>query len=178
MADDMFDLGLEQFQQQINILVRDLDQMNEAVEAGAVEAANEAAEIIADEQRRLLLQAHFRNKKTDLAALIKIKKSSSKRYYRLNIGYDTETIRAHPEVLVIEYGRPGKSARRISPVQKDFEMTRDGKTYKIKGRRKGDFPPQTPHIKPGFILAKDKAAEHFRDRLLEIAQRKWNNNGG
>lgn len=165
MSDDMFDLGLEQFQQQINILVRDLDQMSEAVESGAVEAANEAAEIIADEQRRLLLQAHFRDKKTDLAALIKIKKSNSKRYYRLNIGYDTETIRAHPEVLVIEYGRPGKSARRMKPTDK-------------LGRKKGDFPPQTPHIKPGFILAKDKAAEHFRDRLLEIAQRKWNNNGG
>lgn len=178
MADDMFDLGLEQFQQQINILVRDLDQMNEAVEAGAVEAANEAAEMIAAEQRRLLSAANFKKRKNNLANFIKVRQSSSKKYYRLNIGYDSWTIKNFPEVLVIEYGRPGKSARRISPVQKDFEMTRDGKTYKIKGRRKGDFPPQTPHIKPGFILAKDKATEHFRDRLLEIAQRKWNNNGG
>lgn len=164
MADDMFDMGLEQFQQQINILVRDLDQMSEAVEAGAVEAANEAAEMIAAEQRRLLSAAVFQHKKADLAALIKVKKSNSKKYYRLNIGYDSETIKAHPEVLVIEYGRPGKSARRMKPTDK-------------LGRKKGDFPPQTPHIKPGFILAKDKAAEHFRDRLLEIARQKWNNGG-
>lgn len=164
MADDMFDLGLEQFQQQINILVRDLDQMSEAVEAGAVEAANESAEMIAAEQRRLLSAAVFQRKKADLAALIKVKKSNSKKYYRLNIGYDSETIKAHPEVLVIEYGRPGKSARRMKPTDK-------------LGRKKGDFPPQTPHIKPGFILAKDKAAEHFRDRLLEIARQKWNNGG-
>nr|DAF04288.1 MAG TPA: hypothetical protein [Caudoviricetes sp.] len=165
MADDMFDLGLEQFQQQINILVRDLDQMSEAVEAGAVEAANEAAEMIAAEQKRLLSAAHFKRRtSTNLPALIKVKKSSSKKYYRLNIGYDSETIKAHPEVLVIEYGRPGKSARRMKPTDK-------------LGRKKGDFPPQTPHIKSGFILAKDKAAEHFRDSLLEIAKQKWNNGG-
>lgn len=177
MADDMFDLGLEQFQQQINILVRDLDQMSEAVEAGAVDAANEAAEMIADEQRRILSAANFKRRKYNLANLIKVRQSSSKKYYQLHIGYDSLTLKAFPELLVIEYGRPGKSARRMSPVQKDFEMTRDGKTYKIKGRRKGGFPSQTPHIKPGFILAKDKAAEHFRDRLLEIAKQKWNNGG-
>lgn len=93
------------------------------------------------------------------------------------IGYDSAAIKAHPEVLVIEYGRPGKSARRMSPVQKNFKMTRGRKKVKVSGRRKGKFPPQTPHIKPGFILAKDKAAGHFRDRLLEIARRKWNNGG-
>lgn len=164
MAEDIFDLGLEQFQQQINLLVRDLDQMSRAVESGAVAAAEESAEMIAAEQKRLLSAASFRNKTADLAALITVKRSGSKKYYRLNIGYDSAAIKAHPEVLVIEYGRPGKSARRMKSTDK-------------LGRKKGDFPPQTPHIKPGFILAKDKAAEHFRDRLLEIARQKWNNGG-
>lgn len=164
MAEDIFDLGLERFQQQINLLVRDLDQMSRAVESGAVAAAEESAEMIAAEQKRLLSAASFRNKTADLAALITVKQSRSKKYYRLNIGYDSAAIKAHPEVLVIEYGRPGKSARRMKSTDK-------------LGRKKGDFPPQTPHIKPGFILAKDKAAEHFRDRLLEIARQKWNNGG-
>lgn len=164
MAEDIFDLGLERFQQQINLLVRDLDQMSRAVESGAVAAAEESAEMIAAEQKRLLSAASFRNKTADLAALITVKRSGSKKYYRLNIGYDSAAIKAHPEVLVIEYGRPGKSARRMKSTDK-------------LGRKKGDFPPQTPHIKPGFILAKDKAAEHFRDRLLEIARQKWNNGG-
>lgn len=164
MAEDIFDLGLERFQQQINLLVRDLDQMSRAVESGAVAAAEESAEMIAVEQKRLLSAASFRNKTADLAALITVKQSRSKKYYRLNIGYDSAAIKAHPEVLVIEYGRPGKSARRMKSTDK-------------LGRKKGDFPPQTPHIKPGFILAKDKAAGHFRDRLLEIARRKWNNGG-
>ena len=164
MAEDIFDLGLERFQQQINLLVRDLDQMSRAVESGAVAAAEESAEMIAAEQKRLLSAASFRDKTADLAALITVKQSRSKKYYRLNIGYDSAAIKAHPEVLVIEYGRPGKSARRMKSTDK-------------LGRKKGDFPPQTPHIKPGFILAKDKAAEHFRDRLLEIARQKWNNGG-
>lgn len=164
MAEDIFDLGLERFQQQINLLVRDLDQMSRAVESGAVAAAEESAEMIAAEQKRLLSAASFRNKTADLAALITVKQSRSKKYYRLNIGYDSAAIKEHPEVLVIEYGRPGKSARRMKSTDK-------------LGRKKGDFPPQTPHIKPGFILAKDKAAGHFRDRLLEIARRKWNNGG-
>lgn len=164
MAEDIFDLGLERFQQQINLLVRDLDQMSRAVESGAVAAAEESAEMIAAEQKRLLSAASFRDKTADLAALITVKQSRSKKYYRLNIGYDSAAIKAHPEVLVIEYGRPGKSARRMKSTDK-------------LGRKKGDFPPQTPHIKPGFILAKDKAAEHFRDSLLEIARRKWNNGG-
>lgn len=164
MAEDIFDLGLERFQQQINLLVRDLDQMSRAVESGAIAAAEESAEMIAAEQKRLLSAASFRNKTADLAALITVKRSGSKKYYRLNIGYDSAAIKAHPEVLVIEYGRPGKSARRMKSTDK-------------LGRKKGDFPPQTPHIKPGFILAKDKAAEHFRDRLLEIARQKWNNGG-
>lgn len=164
MAEDIFDLGLERFQQQINLLVRDLDQMSRAVESGAVAAAEESAEMIAAEQKRLLSAASFRNKTADLAALITVKRSGSKKYYRLNIGYDSAAIKAHPEVLVIEYGRPGKSARRMKSTDK-------------LGRKKGDFPPQTPHIKPGFILAKDKAAGHFRDRLLEIARQKWNNGG-
>lgn len=164
MADDFFNFGIDQFQQQINMLVRDLDKMSEAVETGAVEAANEAAEMIASEQKRLLSSARFQHGNADLAGLIKVKRSSSKKYYRLNIGYDSETIKEHPEVLVIEYGRPGKSARCM-------------KSTDSLGRKKGDFPPQTPHIKPGFILAKDKAAEHFRERLMDIARRKWNNGG-
>ena len=163
-SSDLIDLGLDGLRAQVEALVRDLDRMSDAVEAGAIDAAVESAQMIATEQKRLLSAANFKHKTADLASLIKVKQSKGKRYFRLNIGYDTEAIKAHPEVLVIEYGRPGKSARRMS--KKDSL-----------GRKKGDFPPQTPHIKPGFILAKDKAAEHFRDSLLEIAKQKWNNGG-
>ena len=102
--------------------------------------------------------------KADLIGLIRVRKDSSRKYYRLKIGYDSDAIQQHPELLVIEFGRPGKSARR-------------SKLTDSLGRKKGDFPPMTPHIIPGFYLAKEEAAEHFRQRLLEAARRQWENGG-
>lgn len=162
MSNDVFDLGLDGMQTQINQLVSALDRMDESVNAGALQAAQESAEIIAQEQKRLLSAANFAKPEADLQGLIKVQKSSSRKYFKLKIGYDSEAIKQHPEVLVIEFGRPGKSVRRMKPTDS-------------LGRKKGDFPPQTPHIIAGFYLAKDGAAEHFRDRMAEIAKQKWEN---
>lgn len=164
MADDFFGFDFQGFQGQINALAEKLDRMSEDVSAEAESAAKEAAEIIAREQRRLLSKALFRERKADLIGLIRVRKDSSRKYYRLKIGYDSDAIRQHPELLVIEFGRPGKSARR-------------SKLTDSLGRKKGDFPPMTPHIIPGFYLAKEEAAEHFRQRLLEAARRQWENGG-
>ena len=164
MADDFFGFDFQGFQGQINALAEKLDRMSEDVSAEAESAAKEAAEIIAREQRRLLSKALFKERKADLIGLIRVRKDSSRKYYRLKIGYDSDAIRQHPELLVIEFGRPGKSARR-------------SKLTDSLGRKKGDFPPMTPHIIPGFYLAKEEAAEHFRQRLLEAARRQWENGG-
>lgn len=164
MADDFFGFDFQGFQGQINALAEKLDRMSEDVSAEAESAAKEAAEIIAREQRRLLSKALFREHKADLIGLIRVRKDSSRKYYRLKIGYDSDAIQQHPELLVIEFGRPGKSARR-------------SKLTDSLGRKKGDFPPMTPHIIPGFYLAKEEAAEHFRQRLLEAARRQWENGG-
>lgn len=164
MADDFFGFDFQGFQGQINALAEKLDRMSEDVSAEAESAAKEAAEIIAREQRRLLSKALFKKHKADLIGLIRVRKDSSRKYYRLKIGYDSDAIQQHPELLVIEFGRPGKSARR-------------SKLTDSLGRKKGDFPPMTPHIIPGFYLAKEEAAEHFRQRLLEAARRQWENGG-
>lgn len=162
--DDFFDFDFQGFQGQISALIDRLDQMSGDVDNGALQAAQEAAEIIAKEQRRLLSQAVFKEHKADLVSLIKVRKISGTRYFRLGIGYDSAAIQQHPELLVIEFGRPGKSARRR-------------KATDSRGRKKGDFPPATPHIIPGFYLGKQDAGEHFRQKLLEIARRRWENGG-
>lgn len=160
---DFFDLGLEEMQTQITALVNTLDRMDESVSAGVVEAAEEAAGIIMREQKRLLSAANFAQPTADLAGLIKVQKSRSSKYYKLKIGYDSEAVREHPEVLVIEFGRPGKSARRMKPTDS-------------LGRKKGDFPPHTPHIVAGMHLARSEAAKRFRERMTEIARREWEEN--
>lgn len=162
--DDFFNFDFQGFQAQITALVNTLEKMAQDVDEGAVQAAQESAEIIAKEQRRLLSQAQFKENKSDLVGLIKVQRAKSKKYFRLAIGYDSAALQQHPELFVIEFGRPGKSARRM-------------KATDSKGRKKGDFPPVTPHIIPGFYLGKEDAGEHFRQRLLEIARRRWENGG-
>lgn len=160
---DFFDLGIDEMQAQITALVSALDRMDESVSEGVVEAAEEATSIIMREQKRLLSAANFAHPTADLASLIKVQKGKNTKYYKLKIGYDSEAARQHPEVFVIEFGRPGKSARRMK------------KTDSL-GRKKGDFPPQTPHIVAGMHLARNEAAQRFRDRMAEIARRKWGEN--
>ena len=162
--DDFFDFDFAGMEFQVNELISRLDKMARDVDEGAVQAAKESAEIIAKEQRRLLSQAVFKKHEADLVGLIKVRQMNGKRYFRLGIGYDSEVIKQHPELLVIEFGRPGKSARRM-------------KATDSLGRKKGDFPPTTPHIIPGFYLGKEDAGEHFRQRLLEIARNRWENGG-
>lgn len=162
MADEFFGFDAEGFEKQVTELIIKLDRMAEDVDANALEAAKESAEIIAREQKRLLSAADFAHPTANIAGLIRVTQNKRSKYYRLSIGYDSEAIKQHPEVLVIEFGRPGKSARRISPTD-------------AIGRKKGQFPPQTPHIVAGYLLAKDEAVQHFHDRMLEIARRRWNN---
>lgn len=164
MADDFFDFDFQGAQQTLSMLITALDHMARDADSGAASAMEESAEIIAAEQKRLLAGAVFEEPTADLAALIKVQKSNSRKYYRLRIGYDSQAIKEHPELLVIEFGRPGRSARRSK------------KTDSL-GRKKGDFPPETPHIRAGLDLSKDKAAAHFRDKMAEILRRRWENGG-
>lgn len=162
--DELFDLDIYGMQAQIERLAAALERMDERVREGAEQAALESAQIIMREQKRMLSAAFFSKPTTNLAGLIQITRDRRSKYFKLRIGYDSEAVRQHPEVLVIEFGRPGKSARRMKPTDK-------------LGRKKGAFPPYTPHIIAGFSFAKEDAAKHFRDRLAQIAQNEWQNGG-
>ena len=177
MSEELFDFDVEGFQKQVTELIVKLDRMAQDVDEGALSAARESAEVIAREQKRLLSAADFAHPTANLAGLIRVRRDKRSKYYRLSIGYDSEAIRQHPEVLVIEFGRPGKSARRMSPTEQNFEYISDGRLVKVAGRRKGNFPPQTPHIIAGYLIARNEAAQHFQERMLEIARRRWENGG-
>ncbi len=178
---DMFDLGLDNMQEQIQALLRDIDKMPAEINEAASSAIDEAAQLIAAEQKRLLSAAHFENSTLNLASLIKVqpvKLFETENYLGRGIGYSSEAIREHPELLVIEYGRPGKSARHMSPFQKEFTMTtRSGKTVTIKHKRKGEFPYDAvcPHIYAGLYIGAGKASKHFRDELFKVLEKIWDN---
>ena len=160
MSEDLIQFsGMEA---EISSLISDLERSIKDVDAAVPAAALSAAEVIRNEQVRLLAKAHFkRDKKNHVykmvsGSLITIQQDkASKRFFKLRIGYDTPTLRENPELLVIEFGRPGKSKGRMKPTD-------------TLGRKKGSFP-SAPHIRTGFFLAKEKAADKFNETLYKIA---------
>ncbi len=165
MAGDDF-LDFSGFEAQITALISDLNKAVGDVNNASAGAAYNAAEIIRAEQARLLAKAVFKRDRKRHSYhyadgnLIKVTrdKQSAGKVFKLHIGYDTETLRQYPELLVIEFGRPGKSAKRSKPTDS-------------RGRKKGDFPPQISHIRAGLFLAKEKAVKEFNENLYEIAKR-------
>ena len=163
---DFIDLnGLEAA---VSALISDLNKAVNDVDSSASGAAYAAAEIIRREQARLLAKASFkRDKKKHQyrfadGNLIKITrdKTVAGRLFKLRVGYDTETLRQYPELLVIEFGRPGKSKNRSKPTDS-------------RGRKKGSFPAEATvsHIRAGLFLAKDEAVNAFNEKLFEIVRK-------
>lgn len=136
---------------EIQEMIKALDVMDEAVNERVTTSFREGAEIILQEQRRLI---GGRSKK--LPELLKVGKSfvSKKGTYTVAIGYDSEAIKEGFEGLIMEFGRPGK---------------RSGGVDK-KGRRIGQVSP-TPHVYRAVDNKGDAATSHVVDSVSEVI--KW-----
>ncbi len=158
MSDVMLDLC-----EQLKDFMNDLTKMQKEMTAESELALDKAAEIIATNQRRVFAQANFeRNKKNHVykfadSSLIRVtKKKLGRAKIKAYIGFDSATIRAYPELILVEFGRPGKSPRH----SKD--------TDKI-GRKKGEFPATVMPIRAGFNLAKESAISAYADDMFNKA---------
>lgn len=151
---------------QINDLIGDLSGMSAELETESEIAAMSAANVIASEQRRIFAKAHFergnekhvyKNVSGDLIRIARQK--AGKAQVKMRVGFDTETLREYPELLIIEFGRPGKSARC------------SGDKDKL-GRKKGDFPEKATvmPIRVGFELAKEETMQAYADDMLDKAE--------
>ncbi len=156
---------------QLTQLCGDLSGMQAEINTASGNAAEAAAKTIQAEQRRVFAKANFeRDKKKSRTYknaggdLIAIYKSNPKRgMSKFEIGYDTRTLRVYPELLVIEFGRPGKSPGRSKNTDK-------------LGRKKGKFPEAATvmPIRTGFELAKEKAFKAYSENMLDKVQRQFN----
>lgn len=164
---DMF-FNTEQFDEDINKLIVSLGRMTAEITDKEIEAARDAAKIIADEQKRLIggkypnLAGHI------TYAAFKGKKNSEVKAFA---GYTSKTIEEHPEAYVIEFGRPGQSTRRSQRQEYEPRRKKDGTLY---FQNKGDFKPYS-HIRAAWFNKKDAAARHFIERLLTIVKKEWDN---
>lgn len=157
------------FCDQINSLIGDLTDMQREMTAESDVALDKAAAVIAAEQRRIFAQANFlRDKKNHVykyadSSLIRVtKKKLGRAKIKAYIGFDTPTLEAYPELILVEFGRPGKSARRSKDTDKN-------------GRKKGDFPQYATvmPIRAGFNLAKESALAAYKDDMLNRAAELW-----
>lgn len=150
---------------QITQFMQALDAMDTAVDVKLAEVADECAQMIEQEQKRLLATQH-----PQLTSLVKVTARTVKdKYVKVKVGYDSDTIRDHFELLVIEFGRPGKSARCSGEYEKKI---RKGET---KAHRKGEFPSSVSHIRAGFDVAHEKIVQHFEETLMNAAAERFSN---
>lgn len=158
---------------QINDLIGDLSGMSRELAAESEGAAVRAAEIIASEQRRIFAKANFmrdkekhvyKNVSGDLIKIARQKAGAAQ--VKICVGFDTETLNDNPELLIIEFGRPGKSPRR------------SGITDKL-GRKKGTFPEKATvmPIRVGFELAKEEALKTYAAAMFDKAEELFKRGG-
>lgn len=162
MSDDIF--GMNDVTTQIMDLIGADLRMVAEVESESETAAREATELIANDQRRILSHAGFKRDKpkhvynhvNGSAISVMSTRSSGKRVSAFDIGFSADSLRLYPELIEIEFGRPGKSPRYSGRIDK-------------KGRKKGNFPSQVMPVRVGFQTAKGKAFEHYAKRMLDKA---------
>lgn len=158
--------GMNDLSAVIMDMIGDSRKMVSEVENLSPKAARESAEIIAQEQRRIFDKANFeRNKKKYIykmvdSSVVKViaGRSPKSKTTVFESGFDTTTLEKYPELIVIEFGRPGKSPRYSKKTDKN-------------GHKKGDFPEaaQVMPVRMGFRAAKEKAFRHYAERLMNKA---------
>ena len=160
--------GMNDLSAEIMEMIGDSRKMVSEVENLSPTAARESAEIIAYEQRRIFDKADFkRNKRGHTYKLVNSSavkviagRSPKSKTTVFESGFDTPTLKKYPELIIIEFGRPGKSPRYSKKTDKH-------------GHKKGDFPAQVMPVRMGFRAAKDKAFRHYADRLMDKAEELW-----
>lgn len=163
MADNTINQDILQF-------LRDIDNITDEMYETSARALREGAKIIEGEQRRLIS-----SKSSVLASLIKTsritlskKKRKKDGRYRigLSIGYFGDDIREHPETVIMEFGRPGKSPK----AKKHFTFV--NKNGKKVTKRIGKVNA-VPHIRLGFDSKKEEAAAHVFKIIESEVLSKW-----
>ncbi len=157
------------FGEQLDALAAEIGQFSD-IDDIVTPALDRAVEKIAASMRRVFSRANFKRDKRNVqyryagAELLKkfAPKTSRKGVLYATAGFDTETIRRYPELIEIEYGRPGKSRGHT------------GKTDS-RGRKKGVFPEYAVvmPVRVGFDLVKETVATEFYNEVYTAIMGVW-----
>lgn len=110
-----------------------------------------------DEEKRII-----NGKYPQFSDKLSVMNEHTGKLWRVKAGYSTEVINSNIEVLITEFGRPGKKARK-----------KGGKDSK--GRKIGAIEPY-PHIRAALINKKEQVLKLAEKMLLERIEREWQKN--
>ena len=110
-----------------------------------------------DEEKRII-----NGKYPQFSDKLSIMTEHTGKLWRVKAGYSTEVIKSNIEVLITEFGRPGKKTRK-----------KGGKDSK--GRTIGVVQPY-PHIRAALINKKEQVLKLAEKMLLERIEREWQKN--
>lgn len=137
---------IQDFIKSLNLLD---DKVAEAVRTGL----HAGAEIIADEQRRIISVRSQKLPKLIMVGYIRTKKNGN---VYCDVGYTAEAIKENPETTVLEFGRPASG-------KKTMKQVRYGKTVEVKIGKVEAYS----HIRRGFDNKNAEAAQKLIDVVSE-----------
>lgn len=163
---DFFSMsGLEE---DIKKTLTQLNKMEKAFKSEVCKkAVEEAAPILLEEEKQQLQRvANYGKFKFLNPSWIKSKLYQyANGHWIAQCGYPTEIIEKHPEVVIVEFGKPGHAKRAAKKNGID----------KI-GRKIGVVQPR-PHIRAALFNKKDEINQKITNVLLSEAERIWKENG-
>lgn len=157
---EYMDFGLDEFQQKAAELYKKFEALNRKTRNELAEKViTEAAQIFLAEQKRLLA-ASPNPEYCKFADWLSVWTYKNKNGWRVEVGYTTEVIKDHIEVLITEFGRPG--ARGLKKGGKD-----------TLGRKIGKVEPYS-HIRASMFLKKEEVMAEVQRRWEEEILKAWN----
>ena len=143
--------SLDGIQQDIRAAIKAIEDMEKAAGGEFIrETMLDAGKILSDEQKRILSRKY-----PQLSEFITIKTKKEKGTWTVMCGYQTEAIQQHFEVLIIEFGRPGKKG-----------------AIDKRGHKIGVIQPY-PHIRAAMFTKGEALKRYIADRVFEKLNSIW-----
>ena len=142
----------------IKQLINQLDKLDKhAVNQIMPEVMQVVGNELMDEEKRII-----NGKYPQFSDKLSVMNEHTGKLWRVKAGYSTEVIKSNIEVLITEFGRPGKKARK-----------KGGKDSK--GRKIGAVQAYS-HIRAALINKKEQVLKLAEKMLLERIEREWQKN--
>ena len=159
MSDDLFTLDLSGMD--LKDLIQVVNEMDSKLNNKIIpEILEEVGDELIDEERRMLQgRSNKDGSPTKLSGLLTKQITKTGKLYKVKAGYDTATIKAHPESVIIEFGRPGKKSRKDKL-----------------GRKIGAVQAYS-HIRAALISKKKAITELAENRFRDEIEELWEKGG-